>query len=62
MPVLPTQPTIHSSASAGVSPARSRAAFAAVAFFDVSVLLVIACCAAVGLAATLLAARKEGAA
>ena len=38
------------------------AAFAAVAFFNVSVLLVIASCAAVGLAATLLAAGKEGAA
>lgn len=38
------------------------AAFAAVAFFDVSVLLVIALCAAVGLAVTLLSGRKEGAA
>ena len=38
------------------------AAFAAVAFFNVSVLLVIASCAAVGLAVTLLAAGKEGAA
>ncbi len=45
-----------------VAYALMAAAFAAVAFFDVSVLLVIACCAAVGLAATLLAARKEGAA